>query len=69
MPDKKPYSAPQLVQVALNHEQAILAQCSTTVSTTSSAGTAGTRNCRTSAPTCKKKTAPFGTFNSAGRPS
>ena len=69
MPEKKPYSAPQLVQVALNHEQAILAQCSTTVSMTSSAGTFGVRRCRTQNPKCKKKTSPFGTNDSSGRPS
>jgi hypothetical protein len=28
MSDKKPYSAPQIFQVELNHEQAILSQCS-----------------------------------------
>ena len=29
MSDKKPYSMPQIFQVELNHEQAILAICST----------------------------------------
>ena len=28
MSEKKPYSAPQLFRVELNHEQAILSQCS-----------------------------------------
>jgi len=28
MTDKKPYSAPQIFQVELNHEQAILSVCS-----------------------------------------
>ena len=69
MPEKKPYSTPQLVQVALNHEQAILAQCSTTVSMAATAGTAGVRRCKTGTPQCKKKTSPFGTNDSAGRPS
>jgi hypothetical protein len=35
MPKKKSYSAPQLVRVELNHEQAILANCSLTATTTS----------------------------------
>jgi len=38
MTDKKPYSAPQIFQVELNHEQAILSQCSTTAINQDDAG-------------------------------
>ena len=44
MSDKKPYSAPQIFQVELNHEQAILSVCSaaaTTVDDTSGGLCAG----------------------------
>ena len=44
MSEKKPYSAPQIFQVELNHEQAILSQCSATATNlddTSSGGCAG----------------------------
>ena len=33
MSDKKPYSAPQIFQVELNHEQAILSICSVAATT------------------------------------
>ena len=49
MPEKKSYSAPQLVRVELNHEQAILSVCSTTAMTVY-AGT--TTRCRSN--NCKK---------------
>jgi len=41
MSDKKPYSAPQIFQVELNHEQAILSVCS--VSATNQDDTIGSR--------------------------
>jgi hypothetical protein len=31
--NKKPYTAPQVFRVELNHEQAVLSQCSTTART------------------------------------
>jgi|GEM_PF-6176278 len=65
---KKPYSAPQLVQVALNHEQAILTQCSLAGASTSNGGNPG--RCRVTNP-CKRRstTVVNATVNSAGRPS
>lgn len=51
MPEKKPYSAPQLTRVELNHEQAILSACSTTTTSTNSAN--GTGGCKGTAPPCK----------------
>lgn len=66
---KKPYSAPQLVQVALNHEQAILSNCSAATNNASTFGTAGPRMCRTAAPACKKRLTISNTnSNSGGRP-
>jgi len=41
MTDKKPYSAPQIFEVELNHEQAILSVCS--VSATNNDDTGGSR--------------------------
>ena len=65
MPEKKPYSAPQLVRVELNHEQAILSVCST-VATTMQAGT--TNRCRRFG--CKKAGGTSGTADdNAGRAS
>jgi len=54
MNDKKPYSTPQIFQVELNHEQAILTGCSTLthVFTMSNTQTAG--RCRPSGTPCKK---------------
>ena len=40
MSEKKPYSAPQLFQVLLNHEQAIISTCSITATSLSDSGTA-----------------------------
>jgi hypothetical protein len=60
---KKPYSAPQLVRVELNHEQAILSVCSLTAGR-ASAGT--TRRCRSGATRCKRSS---NTGDNAGRPS
>lgn len=51
MPEKKPYSAPQLTRVELNHEQAILSVCS--AATTAPNATNGAGGCKTSAPPCK----------------
>ena len=51
MTEKKPYSPPQIFEVELNQEQAILAVCSTTATTISDRGTkncsgSGGNNCR-----------------------
>jgi hypothetical protein len=63
MPEKKSYSAPRLVRVELNHEQAILSVCST-AATTLQAGT--TNRCRRGG--CKKAGSTSGTSDdSAGR--
>lgn len=43
MSDKKPYSTPQLFEVTLDHEQAILSSCSILTSTLSAGGTNGCR--------------------------
>ena len=40
MQQKKPYSVPQLVQVELNHEQAILSVCSTAATNLMTGGAA-----------------------------
>ena len=53
MTEKKPYSPPQIFEVELNQEQAILALCSTTATTISNRGTlgcsgSGGSNCRRS---------------------
>jgi len=67
MPDKKPYSTPQLVQVALNHEQAILTVCET--GTSAVQHTASPGFCKSAVPNaCKRKSNNPGT-NNAGRPS
>ena len=50
MPEKKPYESPKVIRVELNQDQAILATCSTTVTTNS---TGGTRSCRP-ATNCKR---------------
>jgi hypothetical protein len=49
--EKRPYSAPQVTRVALNHEQAILQACSTLTTTVNS--TNGTDYCMGAAPPCK----------------
>jgi hypothetical protein len=51
MNDKKPYSTPQIFQVELNHEQAILTGCSTL---THNFKMSGTLFCRPSGTPCKK---------------
>ena len=43
MKEKKPYVPPQLYEVALDQEQAILATCSLLTMTTSAGGTVGCR--------------------------
>lgn len=43
MNNKKPYSAPQLFEVALDHEQAILSSCSILTSSVNAGGTNGCR--------------------------
>lgn len=58
MSEKKPYSPPQIFQVELNQEQAILAACATAATTFSDSGAgrgstcrsggSGTSNCRRS---------------------
>jgi hypothetical protein len=48
---KKPYTAPQISRVELNHEQAILTTCSITYANTSSGGFSNT--CRAGG--CKTK--------------
>ena len=60
---KKPYTSPQIFQVELNQQQAILAQCHT--SATSLSG-AGARGCQLSQ-NCRRSTSNNG--NSAGAPS
>ena len=59
---KKPYSAPQLVRVELNHEQAILSVCAVTAMTVQAGGG---MNCRPQN-NCKRANFPG---NSAARPS
>lgn len=43
MPEKKPYSQPQLFRVELNQEQAILSACSLTATSVSNNGNSGCR--------------------------
>ncbi len=43
MSNKKPYEPPQLFEVALDHEQAILSSCSILTSSLSAGGTTGCR--------------------------
>lgn len=63
MPEKKSYSAPQLVRVELNHEQAILSVCSTMASTLQAGAT---NRCRRGG--CKKAGNTSGTADdNAGR--
>ena len=48
MSEKRPYSAPQLFRVELNHEQAILSQCSLTTNAAMDGGNIGCKsNCKT----------------------
>jgi len=65
MSDKKSYSPPQIFQVELNHEQAILSSC--TMSFTGMSNTTGTL-CRTSA-ACRNSTRSTGGADSASPPS
>ena len=60
MNEKKPYSPPEIVRVELNHEQAILASCSTSA-TNAMAGT--TTKCQNF--NCKNA---GGGNNNVGRP-
>jgi len=47
MSEKRPYSAPQLFRVELNHEQAILSQCSLTTNAAMDGGNIGCKsNCK-----------------------
>lgn len=46
MSDRKPYSSPQIFQVELNHEQAVISACS--VGTTGVAAGTGLNGCRAS---------------------
>lgn len=64
MDEKKPYTAPQIFRVELNHEQAVISVCSTT-SSNAMAGGAGT-GCRSGG--CKMGAA-GGSSNATGRPS
>ncbi len=43
MTDRKPYSPPQVYEVALDHEQAILSACSILTTSTSAGGSVGCR--------------------------
>ena len=63
MKDKKPYEAPQVYRVQLNHEQAILSTCTTPATDTMNGGGPG---CRPSNG-CKRATG--GTWDNAARPS
>jgi hypothetical protein len=67
MPEKKPYSPPQFVQVELNHEQAILSTCHAATASLNQSASPGF--CRTApAPACKRRNLNTGS-NSTGRPS
>lgn len=66
MSNKKPYEPPQLFEVALDHEQAILSSCSILTSSVSAGGTNGCRppaGCmnypNASATGCKRSTIPL----------
>jgi hypothetical protein len=61
---KKPYSAPQLFQVDLNHEQAILSACSIAASNSMVGG--GNQACKPAG--CKQASSGIGT-DSGSRPS
>lgn len=56
--DKRPYTPPTLVRVKLEHQQAVLAACSTTTTLLSSGGT--NTNCRSSGSRCRKFSATSG---------
>ncbi|UVT16907.1 MAG: hypothetical protein H8K04_04955 [Nitrospira sp.] len=65
MSNKKPYEPPQLFEVALDHEQAILSSCSILTSNVSAGGMNGCRppagcmNYPSASPTgCKRSTIP-----------
>jgi hypothetical protein len=62
--NKKPYTAPQVFRVELNHEQAVISTCSTTAANAMTGGTGA--GCRSGA--CKFGGA-GGSANSAGRAS
>ena len=68
MPEKKPYSPPQLVRVELNHEQAILSTCSH-ATTAASTGNATWCKSAPAAQVCKGTLSGTGTHNSTGRTS
>lgn len=71
MAEKRPYTAPQIVRVELNQEQAILAACSTSAISVL-AGGAATQGCfkpQSGAPAGCKKYNYSALFDSAGRPS
>ena len=67
MTDKKPYNPPQIFQVELNQEQAILALCSTSATTVSNAGPGRGSTCRsggTGASNCRRSTSIGGNSSS-----
>lgn len=61
MNDKKPYTPPQIFNVELNHEQAVLSGCSTTASNAMAGGAGG--GCRAGG--CKFGAAGGATDNAA----
>jgi hypothetical protein len=67
MTEKKPYTPPQIFQVELNQEQAILAVCSTSATTVSNAGPGRGTTCRsggTGASNCRRSTSSGGNSSS-----
>jgi hypothetical protein len=65
MSEKKPYDSPQIFQVELNPEQAILTACSITAT---SLANGGNRSCYGAGNNCKNGTG-FGQGDSGPRPS
>jgi hypothetical protein len=66
MPEKKPYSAMQLIRVELNHEQAVLSTCALGTASVSNSGNVGCRPPASGG--CKKRSANVNN-NSGPRPS
>ena len=52
--DKRPYTPPTIIRVKLEHQQAVLATCSTTTTNLSSGSGHSSTNCKSTATACRK---------------
>ena len=52
--DKRPYTPPTIIRVKLEHQQAVLAACTTRSTLLSSGSGSGSTNCKSTSPACRK---------------